>query len=108
MSNQTFKKKVDIEPLFELLEKICCKESKYYMFDLNAYKKGLYENLFNEYFDYLKDFYHKSKQKYIEKKITYNSFTTVLRQILKYNNIPFHSKLCYNKSEYVIVYYIYF
>lgn len=108
MTNQIFKQKVNIDLLFELFEKTCFKETKYYMFDLNCFKKGIYDNSIQLFLDEIKECYHKSKQKYVEKKITYNSFTTILRQILKSNNVPFYSKIVYNKSEYCIVYYIYF
>ena len=108
MTNQIFKKIVTIELLFELLDKLNCKQTKCYMFDLNVFKKGLYDNTIPEFIESIKENYHNSKQKYVDKKITYNGFTTILRQILKSNNIPFHSKLSYSKSNYVIVYYIYF
>jgi hypothetical protein len=108
MTSQIFKINVEREIFFELLDKICCKETKYYMFDLNAYKKGMYDNTIPDFFESIKENYHKSKQKYVDKKITYNAFTTVLRQIIKSHNIPFHSKISYGKSCYVIVYYIYF
>ena len=34
-------------------------------------------------------YYHNSKKKYLERKLTYNSFTTVLRQICNFNNITY-------------------
>ena len=55
-----------------------------------------------------KPYYHLSKRKYLEKKVTYNSFTTVLRQICNYNKIIYTSQIKYDKSKYEIVYYIYF
>ena len=40
-------------------------------------------------------------------KLTYNSFTTIIRQICKYNQITYTSQIKYDKSTYEIVYYIY-
>ena len=48
------------------------------------------------------------RQKYLDKKLTYNSFTTVLRQICNFNKVKYVSQIKYDKSTYDIVYYIYF
>ena len=53
-------------------------------------------------------YYHISKKKYLEKKLTYNTFTTVLRQICNFNKITHTSQIKYDKSNYDIFYYIYF
>ena len=53
-------------------------------------------------------YYHISKRNYLEKKITYNSFTTILRQICNLNKITYTSKIKYDKSKYDIVYCIFF
>ena len=45
--------------------------------------------------------------KYLDKKLTYNSFTTILRQICNYNKITYTSQIKYDKSSYEITYYIY-
>ena len=45
--------------------------------------------------------------KYLEKKQTYNSFTTIVRQICNFNKLTYTSKIKYNKSSYDIVYIIY-
>ena len=39
MSKQIFKKNVPKELLFEVLDKICLKTDKYYLFDMNAFRK---------------------------------------------------------------------
>ena len=40
--------------------------------------------------------------------MTYTAFTTVLRQICKFNHIKYTTKIRYEKSTYEIVYYICF
>jgi len=61
-----------------------------------------------EFCETIKNYYHLSKQFYLERKMTYNSFTTILRQICKNNNIMFTSQIKYNESKYNIDYLIYF
>jgi hypothetical protein len=49
-----------------------------------------------------------SKQKYLERKLAYNNFTTILRQICNFCAINYTSVIKYDKSTYNIIYYIYF
>ena len=108
MSNQIFKNNVPNELLFDLLEKICVKTTKYYYFNIDSFKKGIFTQDINQFFEQCKPYYHISKKKYLEKKITYNTFITVLRQICNFNKIIFTSQIKYDKSKYNIVYYVYF
>ena len=108
MSSQIFKNSVPINILFQLLDKISIKNDTHYVFNIIAFKKGVYTNEIALFFEQCKPYYHLSKRNYLEKKITYNSFTTVLRQICKNNNIKYTSQIKYDKSKYNIIYYIYF
>lgn len=108
MSTQIFKNKIPSENVFNLLESICIKNDKHYFFDSNSFKKGIFTQEIQEFLDDCKPYYHISKKKYLEKKVTYNSFTTVLRQICNFNKIVFTSQIKYDKSNYEIIYYIYF
>jgi len=108
MSKQIFKYAVPAEPLFGLLDKICIKEDNTYIFNNNAYKKGIFDNNIPPFLEECKPYYHASKQKYVEKKMTYTAFTTVLRQICNFNHITYTTKIRYEKSTYEIVYYICF
>jgi hypothetical protein len=107
MSKQIFKKTVPKEILFNLLEKICIKTEKYYFFDINSYKKLTFYELHTPFCEELKEYYHIGKQEYINRKMTYNAFTTIVRQICKSLNIMYASQIKYNKSKYNIVYFIY-
>ena len=104
--SQIFKKSIPNNILFDLLDTICVKQNMCYVFNLDAYKKGIYNEKFQSFLDTCKPYYHISKRKYLEKKLTYNSFTTVLRQICKFNKITYTTQIKYDKSNYDIYYYI--
>ncbi len=108
MSNQIFKRNVPNEILFGLFDSICVKNDRYYILNSDSFKKGVFKNLIQEFFDNCKQYYHISKKKYLEKKLKYNVFTTIVRQICNFNKIIYTSKIKYDKSTYDIVYYIYF
>jgi len=108
MSKQIFKKIIPKDILFSLLDKICIKTEKCYLFDLNAYRKLVFYNLNTDFCDIIRDYYHIGKRVYVERKMSYNSFTTILRQICNSNNIMYTSQIKYNESKYNIDYYVYF
>ena len=103
---------------FSFLESICLTTNKYYLFDYNAYKKMFYNNvsdidnevpnIFDEFRDILKDYYNESKINFLYREMTYNRFTSILRQICRTNKITLKSKVKYTNSEYCIEHYIYF
>jgi len=107
MSSQIFKEKIPNDLFFNLLNSICTKNEKHYTFNLNAFKKGTFNEKIQEFLKEIVPYYHISKQKYLEKKLTYNSFATVLRQICNYNKFTYTSQIKYDKSSYEIIYYIY-
>lgn len=108
MASQIFKKQIPENILYDLLDKICIKNDKYYILDKISYKKGEYQKILEPFFQLLTEYYHISKQYYIIRKLTYSSFITVIRQICRSNNINYISKILYSKSDYNIVYYIYY
>ena len=107
MTSQIFKSSVPNNKLFSLLESIALKTEKKYIFNKNAYKKGLIDDKIQNFINDCKPYYYLSKQKYLEKKLTYNSFATILRQICNYNKIVYTSQIKYYKSDYDIEYHIY-
>ena len=108
MSIQIFKKNVPNENLFQLLDSICLKNEKHYILNIDSFKKGIFKEIIQQFLDNCKQYYHLSKRKYLEKKLTYNSFITVIRQICNFNKITYTSQIKYDKSTYSIVYYIYY
>jgi hypothetical protein len=107
MSTQIFKNMIPSEKIFHLLDLLCIKNDKHYIFDTNSFKKGVFIEEINNFIEECKPYYHISKRKYLEKKITYNSFTTILRQICNFNKIIYTSQIKYDKSNYEIIYYVY-
>ena len=108
MSKQVLKKNIPVQMLYELLEKICIKKEKYYLFDNNAFRKMTFYNLYGDFEKQIIDYYHISKQHYVTRKLTYLSITNIIRQICKSNNTIYTSKMNYNESKYNIDYYVYF
>jgi hypothetical protein len=108
MSIQIFKKNIPNELLFNLLDTICLKNEKHYTFNIDSFKKGLFKEIIQNFLIECKPYYHLSKQKYLDRKLTYNTFTTILRQICNFNKITYTSQIKYDKSSYCIVYYIYY
>jgi hypothetical protein len=108
MSLQIFKNQIPNNKLFELLDKICLKNEKHYTFNVDSFKKGTYTEDIQNFINFCIPFYHLSKRKYLERKLNYNSFTTILRQICNFNSIKYTSEIKYDKSKYNIVYYIYY
>ncbi len=107
MSNQLFKKIIPQNILTDLLKEICEKKDDYYILDRIAFKKAEYHNLIDKLVVELKEYYHNSKQFYLTRKLTYNYFLTIIRQLCKSLNITFNTKISYCKSIYHITYHIY-
>ena len=108
MNSKIFKERVPLTILYNLLDLIALKKDNYYVVDMNAYKKMIYNEYHMNFCNTLKQYYHKGKHFYLERKMTYNSFTTILRQICKQEEIMFTSKINYNKSKYNIDYTIFY
>ena len=108
MSFQIFKDHVPNELLIKLLNDIAIKTDTCYILNNNCYKKGMFNNIIEDFITQCIPYYHISKRKYLERKITYNSFITIIRQICNFNKITYKSQLKYDKSNYDIIYYIYF
>jgi hypothetical protein len=108
MKNQLFKEKIPNETLFNLIEQLAIKTDDYYIIDNNAYKKGIFNNSIIFFLEECKKYYYNSKKIYIERKMNYNCFITIIRQICKYNGIKYISKIKYDQSKYEIVYHIYY
>ena len=108
MTSQIFKNNIPNSMFFELIDSICLKNEKHYTFNSDSFKKGIYRNTIPQFIEYCKSFYYLSKRKYLERKLSYNTFTTIIRQICNHNNITYTSRILYDKSNYNIEYYIYF
>jgi hypothetical protein len=106
--SKIFKAQIPNNLVFELLEKICVKNTKYYTLNNESFKKGIYTEDIQNFINVCIPFYHISKRKYLERNLNCNSFITILRQICKNNKILYRSSIQYYNSTYDIIYYIYF
>ena len=108
MSKQIFVKPVPQDLVYDLLDKIATKSDKYYIVDINTYKRLKYYKLHTDFIASAATYYHVSKKFYVEREMTYNSFVNIVRQICRGNKVNFTSKIKYTDSTYNIEYYIYF
>jgi hypothetical protein len=108
MSSQIFKEHVPNELLINLFDCIAVKSGKCYVVNNNSYKKGMFNNVITDFITQCIPYYHLSKRKYLDRKLSYNSFITIIRQICNFNNITYTSQIKYDKSTYDIIYFIYF
>ena len=108
MSTQIFKKNIPNEVFFSLMDSICMKNEKHYVLNVESFKRGLFKNVIQNFIEECRPYYHLSKRKYLDRKLTYNSFTTIVRQICNFNKLTYTSQIKYDKSIYNIIYYIYY
>jgi|TARA_B110000444_G_C18797553_1_gene575719 hypothetical protein len=108
MTSQLFKRKLPIELFTELLSNICNVTQNKYVLNNASFKKGMLDeyNYISTFLETIKEYYYASKQRYVTNKLTYKSFTTVIRQICKSKEIPYSTEINYVKSSYEIIYYI--
>ena len=110
MSSQIFKSKIPNDLVFQLLKDIAVKSTgtgakeDVYIVNNNVYKKGVFNGKIAAFYEVCKPYYHLSKRKYLDKKMSYNSFITVIRQICNSNKITYTSQIKYDKSAYDIIY----
>jgi len=109
MSNQIFKDVIPFSLLNDILEEVYyMKTDSYYILNFSSFKKANFKGIWDPFIEVIKPYYHKSKQYYVERKMNYNRFMTIIRQICKINGVSFVSNLKYDKSNYDIYYFIYF
>ena len=106
MTSQIFKTQIPNQLLINLLEENAVKSEKCYVVNNNVYKKGIFNESIPKFIAECRQYYFLSKRKYLDRKLTYNSFITILRQICNVNKITYTSKIKYDKSVYDIEYHI--
>lgn len=104
--SQTFKWPFPHKLLYGFLDKICIFKDGVYMVNTEAYKKGMYYDYITEFVNESKQYYFLSKRKYLERKMTYASLLTILRQICKHHDIPYTTQIKYCGATYDIHYFI--
>lgn len=105
MTNQIIKHKIDFFDDFVKL--IGQKENKYIMVNNNNYKIAEYKGLISPFLLRLEPYYYETNKKYLTRKMNYNNFITVLRQISTKNEVVYDSVMKYNHSRHYIEYHFY-
>ena len=108
MSKQIFVKPVPQDLINDLLDKVATKTDKYYIMDIDTYKRVKFYELHKDFISTMATYYHLSKKFYVERPMTYTTFVNIIRQVCRSNKVTFTSKIKYNDSTYNIEYYIYF
>ena len=106
--SQIFKKKIFRPKIIAFLKEFCLEEKKNQLiFSPISYKEAEENKEIEIILEFLREYYHKSKQFYLNRTMTYKNFLTILRQVCNNLCIPYTSKILYNKSKYNITYIIY-
>lgn len=92
-----------IDILRDFLTKVCIDK---FVFNRDAFKRAKINGLLEGFLEECKPFYHNAKHYYLERNMTFNYLTTVLRQICNRNGITYTSTVRYCKSRYEITYVI--
>ena len=79
----------------------------YFIFSKTLYKKAVFRGTIAAFIKEIEPYYYESKKHYVNRKMDYNKFITVIRQICNCNAITYTKKMVYNNSTYEIEYYIY-
>ena len=106
MPSQIFKSQVPTTALFDFLNSVCNTCDDMFVFNYAAFKKANLLHLVDPFIQQIRDNYYTSKQMYVDRKQTYTTFITIVRQICKHNKLSYTTKLIYDKSKYEIIYYI--
>jgi hypothetical protein len=99
MSSQIFKEIPDYKVLFSMLDSVCSLyEKKFIITEIN-YKQLKHNDKINNFYEYLRPYYYKSKVYYTNKN-NYIGFLTILRQLCKLFDIECSSKTVYGQGTY--------
>lgn len=108
MSINILKEKIPLTILMNLLEEYCfIKNDKYYIVDLDTYKKFMLTERMPQFLESVAPYYKKTKMKYVTRPMKYIYFLTLVRHICKSNNLKYTSNIYYNRSKHFIKYLIY-
>ena len=104
---QLFKTIPNREVFDKFIKQYCIQERNYYKITPETYKQMQYNQVIQPFLNDIKIYYHMSKQKYINRKMTYPRFVTILRHLCKMNEITYTSIMKYSNSTYQIHYLFY-
>lgn len=103
MVNQIIKKIVDI--FDDFVKENFNYEQDQYIYNILIFKKLIYNEKIPLFLKNLEEYYYKNKHFYLNRRpISYNTFNTILRQIMKKNKIDYEKKVKYINSKYSVEY----
>lgn len=105
--SQIFKTQIPNDLVFSFLQSFCQNNEKSIILSKTNFRQAQFHNFVEPFISSISDYYHSSKKYYIERKLNYTQFLTIIRQICKANTISYASKVVYDKSQYEIIYYIF-
>jgi hypothetical protein len=105
-TSSIFKLSMNPHILYDVLDKITVKDEKGYTMNENSFKLLQYykDTLYTDFIEQLVPYYHISKRHYLHRELTYNAFTTIMRQICKGCGIPIQRRDRYDVSKYNVEY----
>ena len=106
MNSQLFKEIVPYQILLQFLNENCHIEDGFHVFSKVNFRKANFHNRVKPLCESIVNYYHVSKRYYVNRTMDYCRFTTILRQLCRLHNLPYTSRMIYNKSTYDILYYI--
>jgi hypothetical protein len=59
------------------------RDDKYYVVNVNSYRKSIADNSFGEFCDAIRSHYIPSRQRYVDSVDSYSRFLTVIRQVCR-------------------------
>ena len=105
--SQLIQNKYEKVPFYEFLNKYCDTEKNKLVFNKAALKRAKLDKAVEPFCEDLKKYYFPSKHFYLEREPLYKNIATIIRQLCKYLQIPYVSRIKYSKSKYEIVYIIF-
>jgi hypothetical protein len=104
-----FRSAVDIRPLVAVLTRVAptLDGGKWYQFDISSFHKMVFHGIHDDFVASIRGYYFPAKwKKYGDKSLTYNSFTTIMRQLCNEVGRTFYTKHVYDHSVCNTVYFI--
>ena len=107
MKNQIFKTIIQPEVLWNFLKENGEETEDSYMFNKSLYKKAVFRDTITPFVVGLDEYYYASKKHYLQRKMDYIKFITIIRQLCNSIAVKYDTQLVYNNSSYEIVYSIF-
>lgn len=106
MSSQIFKSNIERELVISFLEDYAEQNDRFFIFSKTSFRQAEFHNAIEPLCEKIKAYYHTSKQYYLNRKLNFSKFITILRQLCKSSGISYTSRIVYVNSSYNIIYYI--